>query len=42
MNNDIQESERSTENGEIEDRQKINICRNYGIGLECIIFLLQI
>ena len=35
MNNDIQESEMNTENGLIEDNQKINICRNYGIGLEC-------
>ena len=35
VNNDIQESERNTENSQIEDNQKTNICRNYGIGLEC-------
>ena len=35
MNSDIQESERSSENGQIEDNKKINICRNYRIGLEC-------
>ena len=35
VNNDLQESERSSENGEIEDNHKIDIFRNYGIGLEC-------
>ena len=33
--NDIQESERNAENGQIEDNQKINICKNNGIVLEC-------
>ena len=35
MNNDLQDSERNTENSQIEDNVKINICRNYVIGLEC-------
>ena len=34
VNNDLQESERNTENAQIEDNHKINICRNHSIGLE--------
>ena len=33
MDNDQQES--NTMNGQLKDNRKINICRNYGVGLEC-------
>ena len=42
VNNDIQESETNIENGQIEDNQKINVCKTIELGLNVIFFLLQI
>ena len=35
VNSDLQESEGNTENGQIENNQKLDKCRNCRLGLEC-------